>query len=136
MENFLYSIYNPADVNLLTRLRLQLSHLNEHTFRHGFNPMCSCNTEIKSNEHFLLPCPPFLFFCFRLSAKDQVNILLYCHSSSNPISLSQDIVKVVINFLIKNDRFKNDDDIYEYKMIHIYIYIYMYICFSFFCFVE
>ena len=58
MENFLYSIYNPADVNLLTRLRLQLSHLNEHTFRHGFiSPMCSCNTEIKSNEHFLLPCP-------------------------------------------------------------------------------
>ena len=58
MKNFLCSIYNPVDVNLLTRLRLQLSHLNEHTFRHGFiSPMCSCNTEIKSNEHFLLRCP-------------------------------------------------------------------------------
>ena len=58
MENFLCSTYNLVGINLLASLRLQLSHLNEHTFRHGFiSPMCSCNTEIKSNEHFLLRCP-------------------------------------------------------------------------------
>ena len=41
MENFLCSTYNPVGINLLTSLRLQLSHLNEHTFRQGFvSPMC------------------------------------------------------------------------------------------------
>ena len=35
-ENSLFSIHNPVGVKLLTRLRLQLSHLNEDTFRHGF----------------------------------------------------------------------------------------------------
>ena len=59
-ENFLFSIHNPVAVKLLTPLRLQLSHLNKHKFRHGFedtiSPMCSCNTEIENNEHFLLRC--------------------------------------------------------------------------------
>ena len=91
-ENSLFSIYNPAGVELLTRLRLQMSHLNEHKFRHGFEdtigPMCSCNKEIESNEHFLLRCNFYSsqrlgFFdnldkinssFFKLSAKDQVNI--------------------------------------------------------------
>ena len=54
-QNFLFSIHNPVGVKLLTRLRLQLSHLNQHKFRHGFNdaisPMCLCITEIESNEH-------------------------------------------------------------------------------------
>ena len=100
-----------------------MSHLNEHKFRHGFedtiSPMCSCNTEIESNEHFL--------FChfhssqrleifnklnkinssfFKLSAKEQVNILLCGYSSKkNPISLNEDIVKLKINFLIESGHF-------------------------------
>ena len=100
-----------------------MSHLNEHKFRHGFedtiSPMCSCNTEIKSNENFLLCCHFYssqrleLFnklnkinsSFFKLSAKDQVNILLYGYSSEKPISLSGDIIKLVINFLIESGRF-------------------------------
>ena len=53
-ENSLFSTHNPVGVKLLTRLRLQLSHLNEYKFRHGFediiSPMCSCNTKIKSTN--------------------------------------------------------------------------------------
>ena len=78
--------------------------------------MCSCNTEIESNEHFLLRCHFYssqrleLFnnlneissSFFNLSAKDQVNILLYGYSSSNPISLNEEIIKLVIDFLIKS----------------------------------
>ena len=59
-ENSLFSIHNLLGVKLLTRLRLQLSHLNEHKFRHGFedtiSSMCSCNTEIESKEYLLLRC--------------------------------------------------------------------------------
>ena len=123
-ENSLFSIHNPVVVKLLTRLRLQLSHLNEHIFRHGFqdtiSPMCSCNAEIESNEHFLLRCHFYSFQRLELfdkinkinssflkfSAKDQVNILLYGYSSKKKtVSLNEDIIKLVINFLIESGRF-------------------------------
>ena len=116
---------NSVGVKHLTRLRLQLSCLNEHKSRHGFedtiSPMCSCNTEIESNEHFLLRCHFYssqrleLFdklnkinsSFFKLSAKDQVNILLYGYSSKKKktISLNEDIIKLVINILIESGRF-------------------------------
>ena len=35
-ENSLFSIYDPLGAKLLTRLRFQFSHLNEHKFRRGF----------------------------------------------------------------------------------------------------
>ena len=45
--NSTYRIHNPAGIRLLTCLRLGLSHLNEHKFRHNFadcvNPLCSCS---------------------------------------------------------------------------------------------
>ena len=47
-------------LKLFTRLRLGLSHLNEHIFNHYFqsyiNPLCSCSLEIESITHFLLHC--------------------------------------------------------------------------------
>ena len=50
-------------LNLLTRLRLGLSHLNEHRFNHNFqsyiNPLCSCSLAIESITHFLLHCHHF-----------------------------------------------------------------------------
>ena len=65
-ENSLFSIHNPFGVKILTRLRLQLSHLNERKFRHDFentiSPMCPFNTEIERNEHFLLRCHFYSFF--------------------------------------------------------------------------
>ena len=57
-ENSLFSIYDPLGVKLLTRLRLQFSHLNEHKSRHGFgdtiNTMCVCGSEVETTEHFFL----------------------------------------------------------------------------------
>ena len=59
-ENPIFSIYDPLGVKLLTRLKLQFSHLNEHKFRHGFgetiNAMCACGSEVETTEHFLLRC--------------------------------------------------------------------------------
>ena len=46
MQNSIYNIHDPVGIKYLTRLRLGLSHLNEHKFRHNFqdylNPLCSC----------------------------------------------------------------------------------------------
>ena len=63
-ENSIVSIYDPLGVKLLTYLRLQFSHPNEHKFRHGFadtiNAMCACGSEVETTEHFLLRLPSLL----------------------------------------------------------------------------
>ena len=54
----IFDIHNPYCIKLLTRLRLGLSHLNEHKFKHGFNdtinPICVCGSGIESINHFFL----------------------------------------------------------------------------------
>ena len=51
-ENSLFSVYDLFCVKFLTRLRLQLCHLNEHNIRHCFgdtvSPTYECNTEIEA----------------------------------------------------------------------------------------
>ena len=55
-----FNCHNLTGVKLLTRLRLGLSHLPGHKFKHGFqdtlNPICSCGNDIKISAHFLLHC--------------------------------------------------------------------------------
>ena len=47
----IYDVHNPVGLKLLTRLRLGLSHLNQHKFNHNFpdylNPLCSCSLEVE-----------------------------------------------------------------------------------------
>ena len=44
----------------LSRLRLGLSHLNDHKFRHNFqdclNTLCPCSLEVESTIHYFLYC--------------------------------------------------------------------------------
>ena len=62
--NSIFDIHNPLGIKLLTRLRLGLSHLHEHKFRHCFqdtlNPLCECGKYIESTMHFFLHCTNFL----------------------------------------------------------------------------
>ena len=62
-QSNIYNIFDPIGLKLLTRLRLGLSHLNEHKFRHNFqdclNPLCSCSLEIEDTTHYLLHCQHF-----------------------------------------------------------------------------
>ena len=55
MQNSIYNIHDPVGIKYLTRLRLGLSHLNEHKFRHNFqdclNPLCSCSLEVETTNH-------------------------------------------------------------------------------------
>ena len=57
-------IHNPKGIKLITRLRLGLSHLREHKFKHSFqdtlNPLCNCGQDIESTAHFFLHCPFFI----------------------------------------------------------------------------
>ena len=55
MQNSIYNIHEPVGIKYLTRLRLGLSHLNEHKFRNSFqdclNPLCSCSLEVETTNH-------------------------------------------------------------------------------------
>ena len=54
----IFNVNDPEGVKCLTRLRLHLSHLNKHKFRHGLqdtlNHLCKCSLEVEDNEHFFL----------------------------------------------------------------------------------
>ena len=76
---YIYNIIDPPGLKLLTRLRVNLSHLREHKFRHNFlntlNPLCSCSLEIKSTSHYLLRCP--FYTHIRKTLLDNITNLIY-----------------------------------------------------------
>ena len=61
--NKVFNCHNPKGIRFLTRLRLGLSHLREHKFKHSFqdslNPLCLCGADIESTVHFMLHCPMY-----------------------------------------------------------------------------
>ena len=61
--NSVYNCHNPKGIKLITRLRLGLSHLREHKFKHNFqeslNPLWNCGRGIESTTNFFLHCPLF-----------------------------------------------------------------------------
>ena len=63
VQNSIYNIFDPKGLKFLTRLRLGLSHLNAHRFRHNFqdclNPLCFCSLETEDMSYYLLHCHQF-----------------------------------------------------------------------------
>ena len=53
--------HNPVRKKLITRLRLSVSHLRDHKFKHNFlnclNPICCCGKEIETTVNSLIHCP-------------------------------------------------------------------------------
>ena len=64
LPNKVSNSHNPQGLKLLTRLRLGLSHLRYHKFKHNFldtiNPLCSFGSDIQTTLHFFLYCPNFI----------------------------------------------------------------------------
>ena len=127
----MYKIYHPPGLKLLTRLRLGLSHLREHKFRHNFNdtidPFCLCGTNsVETNEHFLLHCPNYATLRLKLFDSLRSNnililpfvksliieILLYGSERFDKIT-NNIIISSVIDFIIQSKRF-DDPLIYNY----------------------
>ena len=55
-----FDIQDQYGVSLLLKLRVNFSDLRKHRFKRNFNcisPICKCNNEDESTEHFLLRCP-------------------------------------------------------------------------------
>ena len=60
--NSTFHCLNPNSLKIITRLRLELSHLRFHKFKHSFqntlNHICNCGT-VETTFHYLLLCPNF-----------------------------------------------------------------------------
>ena len=82
-----FSICKPIGLKLLTRLRLGLSHLNEHRFIHNFensvNPLCTCSLEAETTSHFFLHC--HYYHPIRLTLFNEL-----CESDINLPNLSEE----------------------------------------------
>ena len=57
-SNSLFNCHSLKGIKLITRLRLDLSHLRKHKFRHNFqdtlNSIWSCGDDIETTIHYLL----------------------------------------------------------------------------------
>ena len=53
--------HNSIGIKYITWIRLELSHLRKHKFKHSFqdtlNPICNCGNDVESAVHFFLHCP-------------------------------------------------------------------------------
>ena len=117
-----YNIHNPLGLKLLTRLRLGLSHLNEHRFNHNFesclNPLCTCSLEVESTTHFFLHCHHFNAIrialnnslkgidndILKLSDSSLTKVILFGDSKYSDFQ-NHDILNSTITFIIDSKRF-------------------------------
>ena len=71
----MFNVDNSEGLKILTTIRLRLSHLGDHNFRHNFqdcvNPICSCGQEIEISIHFLLQCSNY--HCARQTLFKKIN---------------------------------------------------------------
>ena len=84
-------------------MRLGLSHLADHKFRHNFqdclNPICSCGQEIETTSHFLLHC--LNYRCARKTFFEKINLLDSNISQQSDLSMTNDL-------LYGNEKLKDD----------------------------
>ena len=75
VPNSTYNINNTKGLKLLTILRLGLSHLGDHKFRHIFqdcvSPMCYCGQDNETTTHFLLQCSNY--YCAKKTLFHKIN---------------------------------------------------------------
>ena len=115
-ENSVFAVSDIYDIKLLTHLRLNFSHLNEHKFRHNFNdminPMCNCGAATKTTIHYLLRCRYFSFQRMELLdgiykldstlqnfSEDQLLTVLLYDSKKIVLNVNKEIVRLTISYL-------------------------------------
>ena len=98
-ENSIYAMHDISGLKLLTRLKLNFSHLNEHKFRHNFkdtiNPMCSCGFEPETADYYLI-----------FSEDQLLNVLLF-GSENVTLDANANILRRTIEFLKATERFNS-----------------------------
>ena len=122
VQRSIYNVFNPQGLKFLTRLRLGLSHLNEHRLKHNFkgciNPLCFCSLEVENTLHFFLHCHHYSAFRMGLMNKvNQVDENFSYLSDDNKVSLplcsdsrfddnkNNFILSASITYILETERF-------------------------------
>ena len=114
-QRSIYNVFNPQGLKFLIRLRLGLSHLNEHRFRHNFkdciNPLHSCSLEVENALHFFMHCQHYATFRMGLMNKvnqidddNKVSPLLYGDSRFYD-NKNNFILSASITYILETERF-------------------------------
>ena len=122
--NSIFDIYNRYGINLLTRLRVGLSHLCDHKFRHCFqdnlDPLCDSGNDIETTTCFFLHCPSLhtprqiLLNNIRhtdgqISSHGELKQLIETFLHVNPncdLTVNKPILNETIEYVISPERFK------------------------------
>ena len=121
----IFGIHDPIGLSYLSQIRVGLSKLNFHKFKHNFkdtiNPMCPTNDGIEDTEHFLLLCSsfdnqrqyllpgisavvrPFVQLNI-LSNNDLMNLLLYGDENLQS-GINKRVLECTLNFIRETGRF-------------------------------
>ena len=70
--NSIFQCHNPKGIKYFTRLRVNLSQLHDHKFKHLFEPFSTCSLEAETN-HLILHCPNYENECLILLANIRSN---------------------------------------------------------------
>ena len=110
-----FNCNNYKGIRFITRLRLGMSHLREHKFKHNFqdclNPICSCGLDIESTLHFFLHCLSFNDERYTLLStlnKIECKLLELTKSSLSQTLLHGNTLfdKVAIEYILSTERFE------------------------------
>ena len=122
-QNSVFDCHNCKGIKYLARLRLVLSHLREHKFKHSFqdtlNIFCSWGLDVEANTPFFLYCPWFSNQRYTLlssindidSSSTNTNdttlthILLFGKPSLD-ISANPLILNATMNYVISTNKFE------------------------------
>ena len=115
--------HNPRGIKLLSQLRLGLSHLREHKFKHNFqdslDPFCSCGKgEVETISHYLLHCSNYSeerlallntirnidMSILQLSDSKLTSVLLFGDTSFDS-NKNTFILDAIIDYIISTGRF-------------------------------
>ena len=105
LENSVFICHNPIGIKYLPRIKLELSHLSYHKFKHGFldaiDPLCSCSTEIQNTVRYFLHCPNFS--TARNTFLNEIAIV-------DKSIINQDEIKIIQTFLYGNPTYSVNDN--------------------------
>ena len=103
----IFGIHDCLGIKRLFQLRVGLSALKSHKYRHNFqdtqSDLCDCRTNVEDTEHYLLHCP--LFSSMRHSLINSINIVLNNYRNMNP-TINSDLLLYGHNSL-SSDENKN-----------------------------
>ena len=122
-SNSISSVHNVYCVKLLSRLRINFSHLNEHKVWHGFkdgtNCMCDCGSVTETTLHFFLQWQQhqtirleLLYSIYNLDPKirnlsnDKLLHLLIYGSKFYSFEINRKVIKLTIKFLKLSKHFE------------------------------